>query len=154
MAKTTQPKLKVTFVQSREVKPPPRRRLSDQERGLRYDMSQFYRMKAVLEEVFGSKVYRKLKETGRFKDWQCETSRLLDAIRLSIKGTVKIADDEWRDEIADLIEQGQHGIREAETMGDLFAALSSALARITFVQIGMRPSHNRAVKPIPMKPES
>src|SRR5260221_8805819 len=150
MPRTTIPGVKL---KPGEVKRPSRRHLTAEERGLRYDMGQFYGMKTFLEQVFGPKVYQKLKETGRFKDWQSETSRLLAVIGLSIEATVKVADKEWRDEIGNVIKDGQHGIRETETMADLFAVLSTALARIAFLQIGMMPLRYRTAKPVRMKSE-
>ena len=62
---------------------------------LRYDMSQFYPLKAVLEELLGHRVYLRLKETATLRDWKREIQKLLRAIKIAVKSTVEIADDDW-----------------------------------------------------------
>jgi hypothetical protein len=116
-------------------------------------MSQFYAMKAVLEEAFGHLVYLKLKETTAMRDWRKETIRLLDALALAINSTVAIADQEWRDDIVDAISHGKKTIKGSSTISDLFAALSAALTRIVFMQIGQMPSRRRRARTVPLKAE-
>jgi len=48
--------------------------------GLRFDMSQFYPLKAVLEELLGHHVYLRLKETATLPDWKDVIQKLLRAI--------------------------------------------------------------------------
>ncbi len=144
------PKTRITVakpgdVQKNRLKRPPR-----EEIGLRYDMSQFYSLKAVLEEVLGHPVYLKLKETGTIADWRKATTRLLDAILLSITSTVLVADQNWREEIASLVLHGKETIRSCERAGDLFAALSAILTRLVFLLIGSVPSRHRCRKTVPL----
>lgn len=109
---------------------------------LRYDMAQYYPLKAVLESVLGHGTYLKLKETGTLKDWKYEISRLLQAIQLSIKATVKVADDEWRKEIQALIEHGKKVVSSSTTVDELLANLSATLTRLVFLQIGFVPQRS------------
>ena len=117
-----------------------KRRPTYEEIGLRADMNQFYGMKAVLEQVLGHPVYLRLKETATMTDWRKQTDRLLDAIALAITSTVVVAYQEWRGDIAAAIRRGQEAINRSDTISELFAALSVALTRIVFIQIGRMPS--------------
>ena len=107
---------------------------------IRYDMSQFYPMKAVLEQVFGKTCYRKLKETATLKDWRVESVRLLRAIELAINTTIEVADREWRAEVKHVLDLGHRHLVGATTIADLFAHLSATLTRLVFLQIGQIPN--------------
>lgn len=111
--------------------------------GLRYDMSQFYPLKAALEEILGKSTYRKLKETATLSDWKLETKKLLKAIELSIIETVKVADVEFYKEAKEILELGRTHIKSAKEISELFASLSAALTRLAFLQIGYIPAHGR-----------
>jgi len=111
---------------------------------IRYDMSQFYPMKAVFEQLFGRRCYMRLKETGNLKDWKAESDRLLRAIGVAIDTTVEIADPEWRAEIKDVLDLGRHHVARAETITSLFAHLSATLTRLVFLQLGCFPSRSAA----------
>ena len=117
---------------------------------LRYDMSQFYPLKAVLEELLGHRVYSRLKETATLRDWQDVLQRLLRAIRLAIESTVDIADDDWFAEIDSILELGKTQIAESKTVTDLFACLSATLARMVFLQIGFLPLGRQQIENIPL----
>jgi hypothetical protein len=147
------PIITVTFVKPGDVVAKPRRPPTRAEIGLRYDMSQFYSMKSVLEEALGHPAYVKLKETGTMTDWRAETSRLLAAIELAIKSTVVHTDAAWRADVAAVISLGQQGIKSSETISDLFSALSASLSRIVFMQIGHMPKHTLLAKRAPLTPE-
>jgi len=108
---------------------------------IRYDMSQFYPMKAVFEQLFGRRCYMKLKETGDLKDWKAESERLLRAIEVAINVTVEIADMEWRSEIRETLELGRSHVSSAESITSLFAHLSAVLTRLVFLQLGCFPNN-------------
>jgi len=95
---------------------------------LRYDMSQFYPLKAALEELLGHRVYLRLKETATVRDWKDELQRLLRAIKIGIKSTVEIADDDWFADIDSILELGKTEIAESKTATELFAGLSALLS--------------------------
>mgnify|MGYP001608505597 FL=1 len=111
--------------------------------GIRYDMSQFYPLKAAFEQILGKRSYRKLKETAGLSDWKVETTKLLKAIELSIVETVKVADTEFYEEANQIIELGRVHIKNAKDISELFASLSATLTRIVFLQIGYIPAHGR-----------
>ncbi len=120
---------------------------------LRYDMSQFYPLKAVVEELLGHRVYSRLKETGTLRDWQDVLQRLLRAIKLAIESSVDIADDDWFAEIDSILELGRTQIAESKTVTDLFARLSATLARLVFLQIGFFPLGRQQKETIPLTKE-
>lgn len=111
--------------------------------GIRYDMSQFYPLKAALEQILGKRTYRKLKETAGLSDWKVETTKLLKAIELSIVETVKVADPEFHKKANEILESGRAHIKSAKDISELFASLSATLTRIVFLQIGYIPAHGR-----------
>jgi hypothetical protein len=120
---------------------------------LRYDMSQFYPLKAVLEELLGHRVYSRIKETATLRDWQDVFQRLLRAIKLAIESTVDIADEDWFAEIDSSLQLGKTQIAESKTVTDLFACLSATLARIVFLQIGFLPLKRQQIETIPLTKE-
>ena len=120
---------------------------------LHYDMSQFYPLKAVLEQLLGRRVYLRLKETGTLRDWKVELRKLLRAIKLSIKLTVEIADDQWFVDVYNTLELGQKQIGDSKTVTALFAHLSATLTRLVFLQIGYFPSGRYHKQTIPITKE-
>lgn len=110
---------------------------------IRYDMSQFYPLKAALEQVLGKRTYRKLKETATLSDWKVETKKLLKAIELSIIETVKVADEDFYKEAKQILELGHAHIKSTKEISELFAILSATLTRLAFLQIGYIPAHDR-----------
>jgi hypothetical protein len=107
---------------------------------IRADMSQYYPMKAVLEQVLGRAAYRKLKETGTLKDWKEESTRLLQAIELSIKVTVQVADSVWRKDIQNAIAHGKALLASSKSIDEMFSSLSATLIRVIFLQLGFMPN--------------
>ena len=96
-------------------------------------------MKFLLERLFGKPVWYRLKETGDIRTWRQETTRLLRAIDLSIKSTVQIADDQWREDVATIIADGIRDIERAEYIDTLLSDLAATLAQVVFAQIGNMP---------------
>ena len=108
--------------------------------GIHADLAQFYPMKAVLEQILGKDSFRKLKDYGTFADWKKECQKLLDAVALSIRTTVQITDEDWREEVSAIIELGKSHLRNSKYAADLFASLAATLARLSFLQIGFLPN--------------
>jgi hypothetical protein len=111
--------------------------------GIRYDMSQFYPLKAAFEQILGKRTYRKLKETATLSDWKVETKKLLKAIELSLTETVKVADAEFHKEAKQILDLGCAHTKSAKDISELFAGLSATLTRVVFLQIGYIPAHDR-----------
>ena len=143
--------LKVTFVESGQIAKS--KRSSSRETGIRYDMSQFYSMKDVMEQLFGKRAYLRLKETASLKDWKDSTIKLLNAILLASESSIVIADDDWRNEITDAVKLGVKLISSADHSSDLFSSLAATLTRIAFVQIGCMPNHRSQQKTVPLTKE-
>lgn len=119
---------------------------------IRYDMSQFYPMKVVLEQLFGNKCYRKLKETASFKDWKVEIDRLLRGIEVALNATVEVVDNDWRTEVMQVLKLGHSHVSSAKNITDLFASLSATLTRLVFLQLGQLPSRDDAEN-VPLSPK-
>jgi len=120
---------------------------------LRCDMSQFYPLKAALEALLGHRVYSRLKETATLRDWKDEIQRLLRAIKIAIKSTVEIADDDWFADIDSILEIGKTQIAESKTATELFSSLSATLVRLVFLQIGFLPLGRQQRETIPLTKE-
>jgi len=120
---------------------------------LRYDMSQFYPLKATLEELLGHRVYLQLKETATLRDWKDAIQRLLRAIKIAIESTVEIADDDWFSAIDSMLELGKTKVADSRTATELFASLSATLARLVFLQIGFLPLRRQQTETIPLTKE-
>ncbi len=119
---------------------------------IRFDLHQYYSMKAVFEETLGRASFAKLKDYGSLKEWKSESARLLKAISLSIEVTVEIADEQWKTEIQQEIQHGLSRIESAAEIDELFAGLAATLARVAFLQLGFFPLGHRMVERIPLKP--
>jgi len=142
---------KVHFVASGQI--PKSRPSSSRESGIRYDMSQFYSMKDVMEQLFGRRAYLRLKETASLKDWKDSTIKLLRAILLASESSIAVADDDWRNEITDVVKLGVKLISSADHISDLFSSLAATLTQIAFVQIGCMPNHRSQQKTVPLTKE-
>jgi hypothetical protein len=121
---------------------------------IRYDMSQFYSLKSAFEELLGHRVYMRLKETADLADWKDEVQRLLRAVRMAMKSTVEIADDDWFAQIDTILTRGESETSVSKTVTGLFASLSATLTRLVFLQIGFLPFGRRGqMKTIPITKE-
>lgn len=140
--------IKVIFVEPGQIANS-KRPLSRQT-GIRYDMSQFYSMKDVMEQLFGNRTYLRLKETAGLKDWKEATIKLLNAILLASESSIAVADDDWRDEFTNTVRTGINLISSAGEISDLFSSLAATLTRIAFIQIGSMPDHRAQRKTVPL----
>ena len=107
---------------------------------IRFDLAQFYPMKAVIEQILGRNSFQKLKDHGTLTDWKTESQKLLDAITLSISTTVQISDDDWNEEVDAVIKLGKSHVQDSNTIADLFSSLAATFARLSFLQKGFLPN--------------
>jgi hypothetical protein len=135
------PDITIKFVSPGEVRKPKRRRLTPDQAGIQPRLEHLYPVKALMEKLFGRAAFMKIKMGGSMSDWRNASLRLLDAIGLSVKSTVEVADADWFKEIAEAIEHGKAGVREAETIDALLSYLVAALAELLFIQLGNFPRH-------------
>ena len=119
---------------------------------IRFDLSQYYPMKAVFEEVLGQKSFAKIKDCGSLKTWKEESIRLLNALFASITATVLVCDDEWVTEIQTQILLGISRLSSSSEIDEMFSCLAATLARITFLQVGFIPTGHREIDRVPIAP--
>ena len=121
---------------------------------IRFDLSQYYPMKAIFERVLGKASFMKVKDCGSFSNWKVESIKLLKAIDLSIKATVEVADEEWKAEINTEIQHGILLVKNCNDIDELFASLAATLTKITFLQIGFFPKGHRNAERIALIPQN
>lgn len=107
---------------------------------IRHDLKEFYPLKSLFEQLFGKKDYQKMKENHSLSDWKKMSIKLLKAIQLCIDETVRIADEDFFNEVKYTIENGIELINLAENAPNLFAYLSTILAKLNFIQLGFLPN--------------
>jgi hypothetical protein len=134
--------------QVRKLRPP-----TIEEIGLKHEMNQFYSLKATMEELFGRPMYMELKETTDLAVWRRAAKKLLDAVGISVKHSVKVADDDWYENIEKVLDHGRARIMLARTAADLFAGLTATLTTIVFTQLGFMPTRSRRDKMVPLSKE-
>ena len=108
--------------------------------GFRYDLAQFYPMKAALEGLFGKECFAKLKEGGGLVEWKAECDRLLRATEVAVRATVTVADDQWRSDVKSLVSLGRSQVESAKSADELFSGLAATYVRLSFLQLGSLPS--------------
>jgi hypothetical protein len=126
---------------------------TEQEIGLKHQMSQFYSLKATMEEPFGNPMYLDLKETTDLAVWRKAMKKLLDAVGISVKHSVKVADPAWFEAIEEVLDQGSAHVNAARTAADLFAGLTATLTEIVFTQLGFMPTRSRRSEMVSLKKE-
>lgn len=142
---------RIRFVGPSDAVKRPRRTF--EEIGLKHQMSQFYSLKSTMEELFGNPMYLKLKETTDFLVWRKAMKKLLSAIAVSAKSSVKVADDDWYQRIERITEEGKQRVGSAETAAELFAGLTATLSEIVFTQLGFMPTRSARDKMVPLSKE-
>jgi hypothetical protein len=143
---------KINFVSSDSIHRKPRRRLTPEQAGIHPRLEHLYPVKALIERLFGNTAFMKIKMGGSMSDWRHASIKLLDAIDLSVKSTVKIADEDWFKEIAETISHTKERIRKADTIDSLLSYLVQALAELVFIKLGNFPLH-RLSETTPLIPE-
>jgi hypothetical protein len=130
-----------------------KRKPTFEEIGLKHQMSQFYSLKSTMEALFGHPMYLELKETTDLAVWRKAMKKLLDAVEVSIKHSVKVTDPDWHHAVESVLNQGRERVKGARTAADLFAGLTSTLTEIAFTQIGFMPTRSRRDEMVPLKKE-
>ena len=109
-------------------------------------MSQYYALKATIEQLFGHVAYSELKECTNLAIWKRYVNKLFNSIEISVRETVEVADEIWFEDLDELITLGKEHVKVAKSADELFAALSATLARIVFHQLGYLPQHTMVGK--------
>jgi hypothetical protein len=108
-----------------------------------HDLSFAYTLKAAFEDILGPEAFRKLKECHELRVWKSESKRLLRASLIAFHETVEIADAAFREEVTDTIDFGLKTIGLAKSIDQLFSSLAATYARLSFLQLGLRPNRWR-----------
>ena len=106
---------------------------------IRADHSQYYPLKALLEQILGKKSFGRVKDYAPMSVWKSEVTGLIKALSVAIAATVEVADPEWHAETKDIFERGLELVKSAQGPDELFAGLSATLGRLSFLQIGFVP---------------
>lgn len=146
------PDIKVNFVSPGEVRKKTRKRLTPEQAGIQARLEHLYPVKALIESLFGRPAFMKIKMGGSMSEWRKASIRLLDAVELSVKSTVKIADEDWFKEIAETIDRSKARIHDATVIDALLSYLVQALCQLVFIQLGNFPER-RLAKTTPLTPK-
>ena len=109
-------------------------------------MEQAFALKSVIESLFGNQAWLEIKHATGLKTWKKYSAKILSAIELSAKATVKITDAEWFSELEALIEHGKRSIKIAKDTEQIFSILAATLTRISFFQLGRMPCNGSSNK--------
>jgi hypothetical protein len=101
----------------------------------------------------GHPMYMELKETTDLAVWRKAMKKLLDAVEVSIKHSVKVADPDWHHSIESVLNHGRERVKGARTAPDLVAGLTATLIEVVFTQIGFMPTRARRDEMVPLKKE-
>lgn len=129
------------FISPDEVRKTKRKRLTPEQAGIQPRLEHLYAVKALIEHLFGRDEYLKIKMGGSMSDWRKASVKLLDAIELSVKSTVEVADADWFKEVTLEIGHGKDSVRKADSIDALLSSLVAALAKLVFIQLGNLPQH-------------
>jgi hypothetical protein len=133
--------IKVKFIAPTGARKNSRKRHTPNQAGIEPRLEHLYPFKALIEKLFGRAAFMKIKMGGSMRDWRDASNKLLEAINLSVKSTVKIVDEDWLREFDNTISHGRDLLRIANTIDDLLSSLVETLAEIVFIQLGNFPLH-------------
>ena len=110
-------------------------------------------LKSALESIFGSAAWYALKESNHVPTWRKYGIKTLQCIELSIDATVEIADEEWKQEIRNVISDGIARLKIDKEIDEIISTLAGTLIRVSFNQIGLMPNRKGSPKPVTLKKE-
>ncbi|AQV02586.1 hypothetical protein [Desulfococcus multivorans] len=111
---------------------------------MRADISHFYSLKTVIEQLLGKEAWLDLKEATSLTKWRVYVLKLIAVIRVSIKESVQIVDQAWLDAVRDNLDDGKASAKAAKTIDELLSGFAATLLRQVFLQIGMLPNRTTA----------
>lgn len=113
---------------------------------LRHDISQYYELKAAIEQLFGNQAWLDLKETTSLVTWRRYALKLIKSIRVSIEESVEICDSAWLESVHENLNRGSESAKSSKNIEELLSGFSATLLRQVFLQIGMLPNRPTARK--------
>lgn len=120
-------------------------------------MNQYTRylsLKSVIENILGSESWYVLKESNHLPTWKKQLQKVIGAIHTSILVTVKICDEEWLEQINDVVDCGKNNVIKATDIEEAIAALSATFINISFLQVGYIPRRKGKPEKITLKKEN
>lgn len=109
---------------------------------VRPDISQYYALKAAIEQLLGNQAWLELKECTSVSMWKKYVLKLIAAIGVGIEQSIEIRDEGWVAEVHENLDRGTKGAKAAKDIDDLLSVLSATLLRQVFLQIGKLPSRS------------
>lgn len=113
---------------------------------LRYDISQHYALKSVIEQIFGNQAWLDLKECTSIPTWRKYVQKLFTAVRISIEESIDIRDEACMVAVHENLDHGINAAKSAKDIDDLLSVLSATLLRQVFLQIRQLPNRRTARK--------
>jgi hypothetical protein len=113
---------------------------------LRRGVSQNYALKAAVEQLFGQQAWLDLKETTCLATWRQYALKIIDAIEISIHVSIEVRDEDWISNINENLNHGRALVKSAENLEELLSSLTAVLLRQVFLQIGLCPNRQTALK--------
>ncbi|HCG7664373.1 TPA: hypothetical protein NJ444_002739 [Vibrio parahaemolyticus] len=92
---------------------------------MEHSLKTAYPLKSMMESVFGRKAWLDLKHCQDLGVWKKYSKRHISAVEVSIKSTVKVADDDWFNELSLEFEHGKKCVDSAGSLDVLFANLAA-----------------------------
>jgi hypothetical protein len=120
---------------------------------IRADLSHYYPAKALFERILGKDAFLRVKDFGSLSDWKLNYQKLLRAIEVSAAATVEVCDDEWRDQLHELVAQGTARVKAAKFIDVLHADVAATLGELAFFQLGYVPSSHAHQDRVPLIPQ-
>ena len=96
-------------------------------------------LKAAIEQLLGENAWYALKETTSISVWRKHLQKVLQAIRVAFRQTVKVRDASLAAVVEDNLARGEHAIGVATDIDGLLSAFSATLLRQIFIQLGTVP---------------
>ena len=109
-------------------------------------IERYYRLKAIFERIWGKGTYLELKHCSDLKVWKRYCERTLRATELAASDTVLIVDEDWQNELSEIIEHGIDGVTSASGFDELFQYFAATYAEVSFHQFGFMPSVDLAAR--------
>jgi hypothetical protein len=110
----------------------------------RHDISHHYALKAAFEQILGPKAWQELKECTSVTKWRSYVLKAIRAIRIAIRESVRVRDEEWFESIDENLRHGEELAKSAKDFDELISGFAATLLRNVFWQGGMCPVRSSA----------
>lgn len=101
--------------------------------------TKFLAFKGVVEDLFGSDAWYALKESNHIPTWRDYCLKTLKLLGLAIEDTVTVCDDDWKNQVSDILERGIDLLRGAKEIDEMISIVAASALQVSFLQIGLMP---------------